>query len=127
MQTLAANLPSPAGPARRPWPVFLLVLGLLLAAAPEPAAAQSLDQYRANGQIGERFDGYLMATRQNASSKIQKTVRSVNAQRRDIYRKRAKQQGVPTAQVGRVYAKQILGKAPRGTWFLRETGKWAQK
>lgn len=124
MPTSAANALSLAG---RLWPALMVLLALLVAAAPEPAAAQSLDKYRAGGHIGERFDGYAMATQPNPSAAIKKLVRSVNAQRRGIYQQRAQQQKVPADQVGRVYAQQILKKAPSGTYFLGENGKWVRK
>ena len=54
-------------------------------------------------------------------------VDAVNAKRRAIYAARAKEQGTAADQVGRVYARQILGKAPAGTWFLQESGKWVRK
>ena len=54
-------------------------------------------------------------------------VDAVNAKRRAIYAERAKEQGTTADQVGRVYARQILTKAPAGTWFLKESGKWVRK
>jgi hypothetical protein len=54
-------------------------------------------------------------------------VDAVNAKRRAIYAERAKEQGTAADQVGRVYARQILTKAPAGTWFLKESGEWVRK
>lgn len=87
------------------------------------AQAQSLGELRASGALGEAFDGYARARQASA----QATVRQVNAKRRQIYASRAKQKGTTADQVGRVYARQIMAKAPRGTWFLEESGRWARK
>lgn len=86
--------------------------------------AQSLESLRASGALGERYDG-LVAVRQ-ASADANRIAAEVNAQRQAIYRQRASEQGVPWDQVGRVYARQIFGQAPKGTWFLTEQG-WVQK
>ena len=99
----------------------LAVIGLV---APD-AKAQSLNQFRASGHIGERFDGYCVARSNHAS--VLKVVKSVNAKRQKIYAKRAREQGVKIGQVGRVYAKQIIQKAPAGTFILQANGKWVRK
>jgi uncharacterized protein YdbL (DUF1318 family) len=54
-------------------------------------------------------------------------VEQVNAKRRQIYAQRASQEGVSADQIGRVYARQILAKAPPGTKFLQENGSWITK
>ena len=68
-------------------------------------------------------DGFARARDGSA----QAFVDNLNEQRREIYVKRAKSQNVSVDQVGRVYAAQILSKAPKGTWILGENGKWTQK
>ena len=104
----------------------LLVLGLLTSFATTPAAAQDLDQLRASGAIGERYDGYAVV-RDSGAGGASQLVQQVNNQRRGIYEQRAASQGVSAEDVGRVYAAQIMQKAPRGTWFLGENGNWRQK
>tara|TARA_R110002167_G_scaffold63097_4_gene178067 strand:+ start:120 stop:422 length:303 start_codon:yes stop_codon:yes gene_type:complete len=99
---------------------------LLATALPGTAQAQSLDQLRSQGVVGERYDGYLV-TRDGANAAVQAFVEQTNAKRRAIYEKRASEQGVPPAQVGSVYAKQIMGQAAGGTWFLDAAGNWVQK
>jgi uncharacterized protein YdbL (DUF1318 family) len=99
--------------------VLVLVLGLN---APQ-ASAQSLDDLRASGAVGERFDGYAQALQSSAAG----TVDQVNAKRRQIYADRAASEGVPPDQIGRVYAKQIFSSAPPGTKFLQENGAWITK
>jgi uncharacterized protein YdbL (DUF1318 family) len=101
----------------------LAAVFVVLALAAPPAGAQSLDALRASGAVGERFDGYAVARNASATA----TVNSVNAQRRKIYQQRAAATGAPVDEVGKVYAKEIFDKAPRGTWFQQPSGKWVQK
>jgi uncharacterized protein YdbL (DUF1318 family) len=103
---------------------------ILLSAVPMPLSlvmAQSLDELRASGTVGERFDGYAVVRDAGAAASVKAMVNDINAKRRAIYEERAKAQGVPSEQVGRVYAEQILQKAPSGTWILSADGKWVQK
>ncbi len=88
-----------------------------------PAHADQLDTLRASGAVGEAFDGYVRARDPSANA----FVNQLNEQRRALYTKRAEAQGVSVDQVGRVYATQIIQKAPKGTWLLRENGQWVQK
>ncbi|MBO0333870.1 YdbL family protein [Sneathiella sp. CAU 1612] len=88
-----------------------------------PAWADQLDDLRASGAVGEAFDGFARARDGSA----QGFVDNLNEQRRVIYVKRAKTENVGVEQVGRVYAVEILKKAPAGTWFLSESGQWTQK
>jgi len=112
-------------PVKRVWHFSLLVslLGAFLVCAAPQALAQSLDSLRASGQVGEAYDGYARAR----DSAVKSFVDSVNAKRRTIYQQRAQQQGISAEQVGKVYAKQIIAKAPSGTWLLAPNGTWTQK
>ncbi len=105
----------------------LLLLGLLAGAAlmSAPAWSQSLDDLRASGAVGEAFDGFLRI--KGGGGNAQTVVKSVNDKRRAVYSQRASQQGITVDQVGRVYAGEIRSKAPAGTWFLSEQGKWSRK
>ena len=105
--------------------IAVAFVGFLILSGPAqvPALAQDLDALRASGAVGERFDGYLVARDGSA----QGFVDQVNAKRRQIYQQRAASQGVGADQVGMVYAKEILGDAPAGTWFQKPDGSWAQK
>ncbi len=87
------------------------------------AHAQSADALRASGDAGERVDGYLEARNPAAAAAVE----AVNAQRRQVYEERARQQNVPVDEVGRVYAQQIIEKAPPGTWIKSAAGVWTRK
>ncbi|MGO1118359.1 YdbL family protein [Rhodovibrionaceae bacterium A322] len=98
--------------------------GLVLASSlSAPAFAQSADNLRSSGQAGERFDGYMEARDGSAKAAVAK----INQQRKAVYEKRAKQQGVSVDQVGKVYAEQIFNKLPKGAWFKQANGQWIQK
>jgi uncharacterized protein YdbL (DUF1318 family) len=104
----------------------LVALGLVLSLSlvlSLPAGAQSLDEMRGSGAVGERFDGYLVARDASAAG----FVNQVNAQRKKIYQERATAQGVPAEQVGRVYADKIFKDAPAGTWVQKPDGSWIRK
>ena len=90
-----------------------------------PVQAQPIDEWRAKGVIGERYDGYVVV-RKNDEGAASVAI-EVNAQRRRIYQQRAAQQKVTPAEVGQVYAAEILRNAPKGTWFQAADGSWRQK
>lgn len=99
--------------------MFLITCALFLGLT-SAAQAQSLDDLRAAGTIGERYDGLVVAR----DPALAGFADQVNQQRLQIYRDRAAQQGVTVEQVGEVYARQITGSAPAGTWFLDRGGNW---
>jgi uncharacterized protein len=102
---------------------MLALSALLTLSFASPSFAQSLDDLRATGKIGEAFDG--LARSRDAS--FNAMVQDINAKRKEIYAQRAQQQGTTPAQVGAVYADQIIAKAPSGTWLLLQDGSWRQK
>lgn len=88
-----------------------------------PALAASLDDLRKQGAVGERFDGLAVARDSSAKS----VVKDVNAKRSAIYQRESKKTGANVTAVGKIYAEQIMKKAPTGTWFLNEQNEWVQK
>lgn len=109
------------------WRVWCVVVAILLALAPFPAGAQSLDQLRTDGVVGERYDGFAVVRDASAPAGVHGFVAGVNEKRRRIYEDRAAQEKVPVGQVGRVYATQLFERLPPGSWFLDEAGKWVRK
>ena len=105
---------------------MMIVSLFLLIAPPFAVAAPTLDELRSRGLVAERYDGYLVA-RGDPSAEVQPVIDHVNAERRAIYERRAKETNADAAQVGRVYAGEIIVKAPPGTWFLQEDGEWVQR
>lgn len=87
------------------------------------AQAQSLNDLRKSGAVGERFDGFAEARDASARN----AVNSVNAKRRAEYEKVAASKGISVDQVGRVFADKIMKKLPKGAWYLPEGGSWKRK
>lgn len=87
------------------------------------AMAASLDELRKQGAIGERFDGLAVARDASAN----RVVQDVNAKRSAIYKRESKKTGANVTAVGKIYAEQIMRKAPAGTWFLNEQNNWVRK
>ena len=104
---------------------MLLVCWLVLPVA--ATAANPLDQPRAQGIVGERYDGFAVVKDNSASAGIRSLVKDINAKRKALYQKRAAAEGAPMEQVGKVYAREVFKSAPSGTWFLQQNGQWVQK
>ncbi|MDX1423653.1 MAG: YdbL family protein [Kiloniellales bacterium] len=114
--------------ATRPWRLggLAFVVSLALALLAPAAMAQSLDELRASGAIGERYDGYVVV-RDPSAAGAAKVAKEVNAKRKSLYEERAAAEGVTPADIGGVYAGEIMKQAPGGTWFLGANGNWRQK
>jgi uncharacterized protein YdbL (DUF1318 family) len=105
---------------------LLLVGGLGLAAL--PARADSLEEARAAGQVGERADGYIALVDSNASADVKKLVDDVNSQRRAAYQKIAGEKGVPAEQIGAITAEKIIREILKpGMYYMDASGSWKTK
>lgn len=110
------------------FPSVLLFIATAATLLPVHGAQEpSLDDLRKSGVVGERYDGIAVVRDQDVESETRSFLESVNAKRREIYQARAKKQGAPVEEVGKVYALEIAEKAPAGTWFLGEDEKWVRK
>ena len=102
---------------------IMMAIAVFLLAGGMTAWAASLQDLRASGAIGESASGYAVARDSSATAEV----KSINKKRKAVYAKKASAQGVSIDQVGKVYAKEIFKKVPRGTWIQNQKGKWIQK
>jgi len=100
---------------------------LLLLCAALPAAAQSLDQAKAAGQVGERIDGYVGVVDANTPGEVRALVDRVNAQRRAKYAEVAAERGISVQAVAQIAGEKLIERAPRGQWVLGANGQWRRK
>ena len=113
-----------------PWKQFLAAGGLaaaMLVAATAGGWAESLDDAKAAGLIGERPDGYVAAVQPNPPPDIAALVNEINAKRRAAYEDIAAKENVPVDQVGALTAEKIKQQAVAGEYFLNPDGSWIQK
>ena len=103
----------------------LVALAALLVAT--PALAGSLADARAAGQVGERLDGYVGIVVSNPSAELRKLVDDINARRKAEYRAIAARNGTSVGPVGKLAAKQLIEKAPRGHYYQDASGSWRKK
>ncbi|MEM7024389.1 MAG: YdbL family protein [Pseudomonadota bacterium] len=102
--------------------VLLCMLGMLAM----PVAAQSLDDAKADGVVGERADGYVGVVG-SASGNIQGLVDQVNAKRKAKYGEIAKDRGTSVDAVAQIAGKKLIERAPKGTYVMGSNGQWRQK
>ncbi|MCP4329295.1 MAG: YdbL family protein [Alphaproteobacteria bacterium] len=109
---------------------LLLIAAVTLATggfASSANAQASLDQYRADGILAEKYDGYVVVRAANAPGAAKSLANEVNQKRKAVYEKRAREQGVSVAEVGKIYAAEIFAKAPTNTYFQQPNGSFVQK
>jgi uncharacterized protein YdbL (DUF1318 family) len=92
-----------------------------------PAAAASLDEAKAAGQVGERIDGYLGVVDAGAPGDVRALVDEVNAKRRAQYEQIAQKQGAPLAAVAQIAGKKLIDRTPSGQYVLDAGGQWRKK
>jgi len=101
--------------------VLLMLCGAL------PAAAQSLDQAKAAGQVGERIDGYVGVVDANAGGDIRALVDEVNAERQAKYAEIAAERGISVQAVAQIAGQKLIERAASGQYVLGADGQWRQK
>lgn len=105
-----------------------LLLGLLLSVAISGFAfAQTLDQAKSQGLVGETADGYIAAVAPNPSPEIQALIRTTNDGRRQAYAELAQRNGITVEQVGILSAEKLHANAPAGTYIQNALGQWVRK
>jgi hypothetical protein len=100
---------------------------LLMLCAALPAVAQSLDQAKTAGQVGERIDGYVGVVDANAPGDVRSLVDQVNAERQAKYADIAAERGISVQAVAQIAGEKLIQRAPGGQYVLGADGQWRQK
>lgn len=107
---------------------FAVLLGIVLSIAFSSFAwAQSLDQAKAQGLVGERVDGYIAAVTANPSPEIQALIQTTNDGRRQAYADLAQRNGITVEQVGILSAEKLHANAKPGEYIQSPSGQWQRK
>lgn len=102
---------------------FALALGLGTAASGQ---TPTVDQARAAGQVGERYDGYL-GLGSNASAALRNQVATINMRRRKIYSDFAASRRVSPQEVGVTAGCQLLGRVGTGEAYMLSDSVWRRR
>ncbi len=119
--------PSAALRLRRYLAVVLSVLFMVAASAGVSATAQTLDQSKAAGQIGEQPDGYVGIVDSSAPPAVRQMVDEVNLKRRERYRGIASKNGTNLQAVEALTGKKLIEDAPSGQYVRLPDGRWVRK
>ncbi|EKV30916.1 hypothetical protein C882_4253 [Caenispirillum salinarum AK4] len=103
---------------------FLVLLGLAVA-APTGALALDLDTARAQGLVGERYDGLIGPVQ--GGGEVQALVARINSERMEEYRRIAEQRGVPVSAVQKLVGEKLVNNAAPGTFVMTPSGDWRKK
>lgn len=111
--------------------VFALLLGTAQAASLEDLQKRfaerlpKLAKSKAEGKIGEVFNGYVEAVKGDAG--VSGLLDDENADRRALYEIVAKKQNISLAKVAELNGARNFRNAKPGEWLKGEDGKWTQK
>jgi uncharacterized protein YdbL (DUF1318 family) len=107
---------------------FAVLLSLLLSVGFSGGVwAQSLDQAKAQGLVGEKVDGYIAAVTANPSPEVQALIQTTNTGRRQAYEELARRNNITVEQVGIVSAEKLQANARSGEYIQSASGQWVQK
>lgn len=108
-------------------------LGLVLAfsaslMAPSASAADPvIEAAISQGVVGEKVDGFLGLVTGSATPDIQRKVNEINAKRRAVYARLARDTGTTLEQVGIVTGEKQIAKTPAGSFYMNAGGQWVRK
>ena len=92
------------------------------------ASAQSpiVDQARAHGVAGERYDGY-MGLAAPGSAALRSAIGAINIQRRSLYSDLAARKGATPQEVGLAAGCQLLARVGAGQAYMLSDGVWRRR
>ena len=106
--------------------VLPLILAGVALAAPAVAESPLLAQAIQAGQVGERYDGYLgMAAA--TPPQVERQVRAINIQRRNLYIQLAERRNVTPDLVGMATGCQLLSQLPAGEAYMLADRTWRRR
>ena len=118
---------SDRGISRRQLMVWGVAAAATFALGIPTANAQSLDDARAAGYVGERPDGYIGQVDPSAPAWAANLVDEINAERRQRYQELADTNGTSVDAVQVVAAQKIIDRLPSGSYYMDAGGSWVQK
>ena len=110
-------------PMRTLLQIAIAATALLLAL---PAAAQSLDEAKSAGHVGEQSDGYLGVV-PGAPASARQLADRINAERAVKYGEIGANRGASPAAVAALAGKKLVERTPPGQWYRDADGNWHRR
>ncbi|MEM7663767.1 MAG: YdbL family protein [Pseudomonadota bacterium] len=104
-----------------------LTLGLSLFSPSAFAADAVIDAAKVAGEVGERPDGYLGLVESNVAPAVRRRVDEINARRRSLYERLAREKNVTVEQVGFLTGEKQIAGTPAGQYYMSTSGSWIRK
>lgn len=105
---------------------FALALAVASLTLSQPAAAQSLDDAKSQGLVGERIDGLLGSPKGTVSADIAAMMDRINSERLAKYRDIAAKNNTSVQAVQAIVGRKLIDKAPSGHYIDDGSG-WRRK
>jgi uncharacterized protein YdbL (DUF1318 family) len=105
---------------------LFLFLAAVAIAAPAAAQSRAVTSALAQGQIGERFDGY-MGFVINPSAEVRRQVAAINLRRRNLYIGLASRRNVSSDVVGLATGCQLFASLAVGQAYMLRDGVWRRR
>lgn len=102
------------------------VMWLMLLSIPA-AFAQTLDEAKSAGLIGEKSDGYIGLVQGTAPAAVEQLVANVNSQRRERYAQIAQENGISISQVAQLAYARAVEATRSGNYIEDASGRWVRK
>lgn len=102
---------------------WAVIAAIALAAAPVAAQSPGISQAIADGQVGERYDGYI-ALVGPASAQLNREVKAVNLRRRNLYIQLSTKRNVSPELVGMATGCQLLSQLAVGEAYMLGDHVW---
>lgn len=106
--------------------LFAAALAAVLATGAAQAQTPGIDQARAAGQVGERYDGYI-GVAGTVSANVRSQIGAINIRRRSLYSNLGTQKRVSPQEVGITAGCQLLARVAPGEVYLLADGKWRRR
>lgn len=112
---------------RKPVKALMTALMWLMLLSIPAAFAQTLDEAKASGLIGEKSDGYIGLVQGTAPAAVEALVENVNRQRRERYEQIARENGITISQVAQLAYARAVEATRSGNYIEDSSGRWVRK
>jgi uncharacterized protein YdbL (DUF1318 family) len=106
--------------------LFAAALCAVSAAGVGHAQTPAVNQARAAGQVGERYDGYI-GVAETVSAAVRNQVSAINIRRRTLYYNLGVQKRVSPQEVGIAAGCQLLANVAVGEAYQLADGRWRRR